>query len=168
MCCVCVCACCVCVCVCVFVFFCVSVFVSVCLCVHVYTLIFTYMYKYQCICTYLCFHLRLPLHSYIKSTQSKNRVEKTKHSHHKEPASSLHVQQEPLREFLLPPHEALSSLQARVDHQQQAVRKTAAVVNHLLQQPPIRPTAPPEQHVESYITGTCSRPLLKAFALNRD
>jgi hypothetical protein len=90
---------------------------------------------------------------HVSSTQSKNRVEKTKHSHHKEPASSLHVQQEPLREFLLPPHEALSSLQARVDHQQQAVRKTAAVVNHLLQQPPIRPTAPPEQHVESYITG---------------
>ena len=95
----------------------------------------------------------IPLPTY--SVQNVPHVLKSKSYHTRKSAAPVHPQRAPLREFVLPPHEALSSLQARLDQQQQAVRRTAAVVNDLLHQPPIYPIVPPGRHTDPSMEGVC-------------
>ena len=95
----------------------------------------------------------IPLPTY--SVQNVPHVLKSKSYHTRKSAAPIHPQRAPLREFVLPPHEALSSLQARLDQQQQAVRRTAAVVNDLLHQPPIYPIVPPGRHTDPSMEGVC-------------
>ena len=137
---------------CVCVYACVHVCANSCVCVCV------------CVCACVCacvwfttapvpcvYGIHLPTYS----VQNVPRVSKSKSYHTRKSAAPIHPQQAPLREFVLPPHEALSSLQARLDQQQQAVRRTAAVVNDLLQQPPIYPIVPPGRHTDPSMEGVC-------------
>ena len=113
----------------------------------------------MCVCVCVWFTTALVpcvygIHLPTYSVQNVPRVSKSKSYHTRKSAAPIHPQQAPLREFVLPPHEALSSLQARLDQQQQAVRRTAAVVNDLLQQPPIYPIVPPG-HTDPSMEGVC-------------